>query len=63
MKGTNLLRFHNKRIIKYASFQKFDKETGEKLQVGLFFQSLLDNYLVQLRLLILTNFNLSLFSK
>ena len=25
-----LLRFHNKRIIKYVSFQKFDKETGEK---------------------------------
>ena len=31
MKGTNFYsRFHNKRIIKYVSFQKFDQETGEK---------------------------------
>ena len=25
-----LLRFHNKKIVKYLSFQRFDKETGNK---------------------------------
>jgi len=25
-----LLRFHNKKIVKYVSFQLFDKDTGNK---------------------------------
>ena len=28
-----LLRFHNKRVVKYVSFQLFNGETGEKPQV------------------------------